>query len=368
MNTRQLVNEFVSAAEKNPNNRPDIFREAAYTFMGLAMDPKNVGTSRELSEIGKEFAGAAYRTQFSIDDFTDVLEETQQAYREAGNRDELDTISHRRIIHEQRQPPIPGHTSIAPASFTRDATLGRSAKIRFDPTPEEISNQIKQIQTVAFWQGDKKEAQAMTVDVNLVSEANFEPVEPPDTDPQPPVFSVRSFAEVTYGSDGNKTTVRCDIGRGKRMTVVGNYISVAVGCDFPGISDDGVTQNFTTPIEAGASIGPFAAPTAAPLILTRYIDNLEAGGLLGTASNFISIPAKAVLLLPILTDLQTMGAVLTVQFFNFGKVLIYEVTYTIGASPVAIPIPISGDASWVRVLNAAFNARTNIRLPFQLAM
>lgn len=347
----QIAQSFLGQAAANPQQRHEICRQAAYTFMGLAQDPKNARASQHLAEVGLQFARAAGDARPPVmDDFADLLKETQIAYDLVGpyGDDPMDLIAARREIHEDRTPRTPGQIFITPESFNRDATLGRSATITFNPTEDQKRNGIQQSQTVAFWQGVKKEAQAMTVDINL----GFLPsaVDPDTVEPG----SARPYAEVEFGSDGNRTKFLCDIALGKRLTVVGNYCSVLLGMAAPGFGDPSPV------ITGGASIGAFAAPSTAPLVYTLYVDGLAS---LDT-TNFLSIPMKAAFLLPILS---TVGGAGVLEFYDIGGNGIGNVPFSITAATPMVPIPIPGDASYVRVVNSTlFTA--NYRLPFQLAV
>lgn len=377
---RDIVTQYLGRAHlaKDMDARHAALREGANVFMGLAFNPRNARVSPQLAAYARQFAQAAHFSQeVTVDDFTDLLRETDQAYHEVGE-DPMDLVARRREIHDARTPQERGHISISPPTFTRDATLGRSADVKFNPTAQEIANGVQQVQTVAFWQGFKKEAQAMTVDVNLVSVNNGDAIvaPPPPLDPNNPIapaFAVRSYAEVGFGSDGNITKVRFDIGQGKRLTVIGNYIEVNVGCLFPGKNSAGVL-NPTTVIRAGASIGPFAAPSPAPLVYTTYVEN-ETGSdsLFGgevsfqNGQPFIQIPVKAVLLLPMQTTLA-IGKSATIDFYDWGKSPIYSVNYTQAVNNTMLPVPVTGDAAWVRVTNGLGNDQARFRLPWQLAL
>ena len=357
-NVKQLAAKFVGAARSNPEARPEIFRRAADTFMGLAQDPKNTHASVKLAKIGMDFAKAAAQSQPrppTMDDFTDLLRETQNAYDEVGDGP-MDLIARRREVHDERSPLTPGHVSIAPDSFNKDATLGRSAVIKFQPTNEEVAQGIAQSQTVAFWQGVKKEAQAMSVDVGLVNLPS--PLASSDAVP----LNIRPFGTVEYGSDGNRTIVKFDIANGVRFNVVGNYISVNVAMGPPRITAS--VFDPTAQITVGASIGTFASPSLAPLIFTEYVDYLPAGG----TSDFITIPAKAVQLLPIQNDLA-VGETVELTFFGYGggSARLTDVYCTKSGTAAMPPIPITGDISFVRVRNIGVVTRS-FRLPFQLSL
>jgi hypothetical protein len=348
---KKLADQFLAAARKDPGNRPEICRRAAYTFMGLAQDPKNVRSSGQLAQIGMQFATAAHHERPPVmDDFNDLLQETMIAYNEVGD-DQMDLVARRREIHDARTPMTPGAFSIAPESFNRDATLGRSAVIKWAPTPFEITQGILQAQNVAFWQGVKKEAQALTVDVSL----GYLPANQ-DSDSFTP-SNIRGYAEVEFGSDGNRTKVKLDIGLGKRLTVVGNYVAVTVGVGRPGFNKP--SPQFT----AGASIGTFAAPSLGPVILTEYIDSLA----INTDSVFIPVPLKAVALLPLQSGLQ-LGETADITFVDHGGAVVSRNFYQQLNNGGAAPIPIVGDAAYVQIRNNANAFAAGFRLPFQLAL
>jgi hypothetical protein len=346
---KKLADQFLAAARKNPGNRPEICRRAAYTFMGLAQDPKNVRSQQQLVSIGLQFADAAHHERPPVmDDFNDLLQETVVAYNEVGD-DQMDMISRRREIHDERTPMTQGFLSIAPESFNRDATLGRSAVVKFGPSQEEIVQGIQQSQNVAFWQGVKKESQAMTVDVNL----GFLPVSQPSGEITP---NARPFGEVEYGADGNRTKIKFDLSLGQRLTVVGNYIAVTLGMDPPRAG--GLSPKITV----GASIGAFAAPSQAPLIRTEYVEPIADGA----TSQLIPIPLKSVLLLPVQTDMVFAGNA-EIDFYDYGQTLITRVFFTQTSPYSMTTIPIYGDANWVSVTNHS-GAQAAFRFPFQLAM
>jgi hypothetical protein len=289
-----------------------------------------------------------------IEDFEDLLRETHAAYDAAGpwGDDPMDLIARRREIHEDRTPRLPGQVYITPESFNMDVTLGRSQKIKWQPTDEDKLNQIQQSQTVAFWQGVKKEAQAMTVDVSL----GFLPAIQQQTDTPFAMLDNRAFAEVEFGSDGNRNKVILDLARGQRLTVVGNYISVVVGMEAP-------RAGFASQvIEAGASIGAFAAPSRAPVIRTLYFDDLTAG----SSAPLTPIPLKASELLPMVYQGPNLGAV-SIFFTDAGgnKVATYD--FAPPRTAPRIPIAIPGDAVYVTIDNLV-GSTIQVRLPFELSL
>jgi hypothetical protein len=350
----QIAQSFLGAAAANPQQKHEICRQAAYTFMGLAQDPKNARASQQLAEVGLQFARASADSRPPVmDDFADLLQETAAAYEAAGpwGDDPMDLIAMRREIHEDRTPRTPGQIFITPESFNKDATLGRSQKIKWAPTDEEKFNGIQQSQTVAFWQGVKKEAQAMTVDVSL----GFLPAIQQQTDTPFDTLNNRAFVEIEFGSDGNRNRFQADLGNGRRITVAGNYVSAIVGMDPPRV---GFTSQV---IEAGASIGAFAAPSRAPVIRTVYFDDL----LTGSSAPLTPIPLRATELLPIVYQGPNLGN-FVLYFADAGgnKVATYRFAAPYG---ITTPIALPGDAVFVTFDNNT-GSTIQVRLPFELSV
>lgn len=353
---KKLAEQFVGAAQRasDPEHRREILKKAAYTFMGLAQDKRNAPSSMKLAQIGADFALAATRERPAVmDDFVDLLQETHQTYQEVGD-DHLDLIARRREVHDERTKPDPGHISIAPSSFNRDATLGRSVQITGSPTQDQSAQGIVQEQNVAFWQGIKKEAQAMTIDASLGFLPTINLANVIDGGALP--INARPYGLVEYGSDGNRQKIPFDLAEGVRFTVVGNYIALSVGMAPPAAGS-------TSPvITAGGSIGAFAAPSLAPVIYTTYIDHLAAAG----ATDFIAIPLRAKAVLPIQSGLN-VGETFTLNFYDTGGNFITRVFYQQSYNQPVSPVPITGDVAFVTLDNnsAAANA---FRIPWQLSL
>ena len=354
---KKIAEQFIGAAHRasDPEHRREIFKKAAYTFMGLAQDKRNAPSSMKLAQIGADFALAASRERPAVmDDFVDLMQETHQTYQEVGY-DQLDLIARRREIHDDRTKPDPGHISIAPSSFNHEATLGRNVQITGAPTQEQSAQGIVQEQNVAFWQGVKKEAQAMTVDVSLGFLASTNIAFNVDTGGALPINS-RPYGIVEYGSDGNRQKATFDLSVGTRFTVVGNYIALSVGMNPP------LTGETTPVLTAGGSIGTFAAPSAAPVLLTTYVDNLASM----TSTEFIPVPLRARLVLPVQTS-GSVGDNSQLSFYDIGGNLVSQVFMQQAYNQPLSPIPIPGDAALIRMYNAASGPRS-FRIPWQLSL
>lgn len=349
---KKVVEHYIGLAKQADDPRM-VYRGAATDLARAAMDPANKLASLQLSKAAMEFAAAARRPP-TTSDFLDLLRETEAAVHEVGG-DPMNVIARRREIHEARSSDAP-RVSIAPESFNEDVTLGRSGSFKWNPTNEEIQNGIKQSDTVAFWQGFKREAQAMTIDIGFL---NPPAVTPEDTaDGQ--TFDCRPYAIVEYGSDGDRKSIQLDVGFGVRLTVVGNYISVLLGMNQPRAGF------ITTTLGMGASIGAFAAPSQAPVTSTTYIDALAAGNI----TPYLPRPLKGQLLLTPLTDLA-LAETLDIFFYSVGGGAnpIGQIRYTQATTTPQgpFPFPIPGDVAWFQVRNNGVAAR-NIRLPFQLSL
>ena len=345
-----LVRTLVGAARdaSSPGTRQVVCQQAAATLAGLALDPRNARLTRSLNQAAMEFAAAARRSEEAppptVDDFEELLEETAEAYQQVGGH-AMDVIARRREIHEERKPGGP-HVSITPESFNTDVPLGRYVVLKYRPTEEEKSVGIVESQTVAFWQGFKPEAQAATVDVAMTLPPSFTGTDATD------VREARPYGVVEYGSDGNKTSAKFDIGLGTRFTVVGNYVSVLVGMD--------PVDTGSTPYTVGASIGVFAAPSVAPVTCTLYANSVPNGG-----SVLLKRPARATQLLYVATS--AMAGSTRLDFLGANGVgFVYTVVVPVGTLAMT-PIPFANDVGAVLVTNNTGIAAT-YRLPCQLAL
>lgn len=346
-----LAQNFIGEAQKKPHLRPQIFRKAAQTFIGLAQDPKNAHVARRLQDVAAQFAEASRVVRASIEDFTELLEETAEAYEDVEGSSDMDVIAQRRQIHGKDIQQI----SISPVTFDGDSTsLGRVGTFKHDPTDFERAQGVKQQDTVAFWQGHKPEAQAISVDIGLVT-----PPPPPEANALT-VANARPFAKIVYGSDGATTEAIVDVGMGRRLTVVGSYLSVLIGMDPP------KSGNTSGTLEIGASIGTFAAPSQAPVTRTVYIDGLSPVGP-DNVTDLIQIPLKATMLLPVLSNLT--GGTVTISFFGIGggAAPLATATYPIGGTPGAVPTQIPGDCVFFSLTNNTASL-SDFRVMFQLSL
>ena len=376
VNVKQLANYFIGEARKASTSlgRAHILREGAAAFAQLSGDPRNVHAAKKLTAVGLEFVGAASKAQqATITDFEDLLRTTADAWEDLGQdaafgQGDMNVAAVARDLAQADSSDEAKIVSIAPQSFNKDATLGRSVLVKYAPTKEEQAQGIVQSQTVAFWQGSKREAQAMTVDVGPTL---FPTVPIPEIITSP--IQGRAFASVEYGSDGNRTSaIEIDVGLGRRVTVVGNYISVIVGMDPPPIFNSSPT------LTIGASIGAFAAPSQAPVTRTVYFSTSDIDPRApGVITILKQIPPRSVQLLRPTSnaeDLPPSGGFIIISFLDIGGNGIGGLRYAIGAgaalNPFPFVVPYSAFFCLVRFdgVTPAPTQALPIYLPFQLSL
>jgi len=362
---KKLVSAFIGQAQQaDPAIRPRILRRAAATFAQLASDPRNVRAKKHLTSIGLEFAGAAHQAA-TTNDFTQLLRDTAKAYEELGPAAEFDTHATMDATALQHLDEAKNamRTSIQPASLNKDSTLGRSATIKFQPSADEVVKGIVQEQTVAFWQGQKEEAQSMTVDIGTV-------LQPQPTPRLLVTPDARAYAKIQYGSDGNTQNMAVvDLGLGRRITVVGNYVAVIVGMDPPGTPDPPPAEAVAASLTVGASIGTFAAPSQAPLVRTSYIDDYERQEPGIFISSERPIPLRAVRVLVPTGQAATPGdpalPVVTIQFYNLNGNTVTSHTFNLLTGVGCYPITVPPDAFFFQVFTTL---GTFLRVPFELSL
>ena len=340
---QQYVADICGAADAQPERARAIYAQAAQHLNDKAKRSRDRALAQRLHTFAAQFQDASIRPAY-VSDFVDMLAETAAAYHEVGSPyDDMGSVARRREIHEERSPGLP-RISIAPKSVNESTALGNQAKLKWNPSSDERAAGIAQQNTIARWQGFKEEAQAVTVDI-----ARLDIPDKAQGQAEP-----RVYGEVSYGSDGNFTKVRFDVGHGTRFTVAGSYVEVFAGLNPPRIDfQEGVAY-------VGCSLGFFAAPSLAPVMLTEYIDQLANGA----TSAFYPRPAKAMVLLPMQSTIAAGTAVLRFYGQNQSTPL-YVVNFTNSAQNV--PIPITNDVAWVTVQNTGGGA-ADFRLPWQLAL
>ena len=373
-----LVSTLIGEIAATPwgEARDAAMRRAASALIGYASRPRNAAVAPSLRSAAAAFLSAAAPAPDVErllanpdrppvgDDFTDMMLETDIA--DQASHHDIDREARRNEVHAERLAV--GQVSIAPASFKDGAALGRTATVRYptsratapavDPAvaAEDAKAGISAAETLCMWQGSKRETQAMTVDVSVAIPPKDAVLDSSGTIVESPV--VRPFVRVTFGADGTSSTVEVDAARGARVTVPGNFVAVLVGCDPVPLN----TKEYSGAVTYAGSVAAFAAHSAAPVLRTLYVDNLEGAGP-GSKSKFFRIPARAVQLLPPLAD-STVAGTIGVAFFAGIRTPVGFQTFPVSAYQ-ANPIGVPCDATHVQVTNF-MGTKTNYRLMFQL--
>lgn len=350
-----LVQDVIGQAAADPANAAAIFQQAAKQFHNLALVPENERLRPILRRMSAEMAAASWQgnptplpeaaegQRATKDDFEELEDQHAAAMEEVGQHGDFEVMARRAEIQEASKV----ETSVArvatnPASFNERTPLGRTATVKFNPSNTDQAANIVATSTVLLWQGDKVETQAATVDIS-VNEVFPDPTG---------IATCRPYAIVTYGSDGNRTSVAVDVGRGTRLTVVGNYVDVLVGMDQP---PAGFNSGVMT---LGASLGMHAARSIAPITRTVYVDNLAVGGVVTYPR-----PSHATSILsPQSTD--TAGT-MRLRFYDTGGLLVYALIF--GAGSITSPIPLTGDVATIDFTNQGTLAIW-ARIPHLLAL
>ncbi len=390
---RDVINGYLGkAAKAHPVKRPQILREGAALLAQAAGDPRNKHHKAHLTSIGLELVGAAMKAQqalqpqpqweepqqrqhFTMTDFEDLLSQTREAVEQLPENGfypsaALDVLALRGATGGSPEGgsgdlSSPGasagagasataspRVSIAPASFNANSTLGRAVTVTFAPTPAQTAQGISQSQTAAFWQGVKEESQAMSVDVGTV----LQPTPPEHFGAGP---TSRPFAVIQYGADGNtQNVIPIDVGQGRRLTVIGNYISVLLGMDPPPVNRTSAV------LTMGASIAAFAATSEAPVTRTVYFDSLD------PMSNtpFHAVPLRATTLLVPCPGTGFGGVyigTLDIHFFDITGHVVTSWHYDFTTGFGLIPIQVPTDAYFFNVFPSLAGS---FRLPFQLSL
>jgi len=365
MTTKEVAATFLgrAAKAKNPVERSQALREGAAQFAHLASDPRNSKYKGQLTAIGLEFAGAAMK---AFEPVAPGLNHDPAVDARAFHA--LHALYPEGIEHaiEQGEGPsiaTPKRVSVLPATFTEETTLGRYAELTFAPTAAQTSAGIKQQDTVALWNGKKTESQAMSIDLGLI----FPPILQGDIGGAIPAVDGRLYAKIQYGADGmtQSNLVTVDVGLGRRLTVIGNYIAVLIGMDPPRSNLVGGLPSTSPVLTAGASIAAYAAGSAAPVVRTLYCDAIDptsSGGEFHAA-----IPLRAVRLLPPLGASPTDTLFIEFQSINGTPIG----AWTTG---MPLPFPVPPDAfsivltSVQGIPGTGQGPESGIRVPFELSL
>ena len=365
---QSLVDEVVGAAEADSDNASEIYADAAERFRAAASMQRSDRVAGMLSTKADEFEIRSRDHKSAIlDDFEETEKEHAQAHAEVGHLGDMEILARRNQIHDAKR--FGDRISIAPRSVRQTTRLGNSAVVRFNPNDEDRALGIQATSTVILWQGEKPEAQTVTIDVGRYPGGSAGVTYPNALAPFDPAFPTgqpygyRPYAELQYAVDGYLSEViRFDIGRGQRITLAAHYVSVIVGMEAPlrviNASGDNVPQ-VPGSMRLGGSLGFFAASSVSPPMNTVALNLLPSG----TPSPPIIIPPRASFLLPIQSS--GLGDTVDVVIQDVQGFPVGHYSFTAGV-PVVNPIPLGNDAYQIVVTNTGHAA--NLRIPFQLAL
>lgn len=353
------VQAALEQAARDPARRSQILGDTALGLVAQSQSPRHAKEAQVLRALAERIALAAMASSHqmdpaTLDDFEETLEEHDAAH--AQFVEDLDVRAHADDLHDAKIAQHGARVSIAPITWGKGATLGRTGRFKYGASSNDVKSNICQSATLAYWQGEPHEAQAITVD--LAPPVDYVPtplLELPALSPLPRVdTSSRPYGIVSYGSDGAVTRVKFDAGFGARLTVTGSYVSVVAGMDPP------ATRTLPGTMSLTCSIGAFASPSTAPVFVTEYIDQLDSD----EYSAPIQRPMHATQLLPVLSD--AVGGVALLQFWGQGAVrLLYQISYPVGQ--LLLPIPLPSEVQYVSVRNQTGD-RANFRIIFQLSL
>lgn len=352
------VQAALQRAAREPHRRSEILGSAALGLAARSQHPRHAREAPVLRALAERIAQAAMVAEdlgpATRDDFQETLEEFDQAHREFPG--DMDVLARADDLHDLKTEGKGKRVSIAPLSWGAGATLGRSGQFKWDPSQDEIRSNIAQAATLAYWQGEPHEAQAIGVDLAPPANALGNPFTAlPDPSLGIPETSARFRGIVSFGSDGAITRVPFDAGFGARFNLTGNYVAIQVAADPP---QTGMVAGL---MSYACSIGAFASPSVAPLFYTSYIDELPQGDV----SAPIQRPVHATQILPILSNL--LGGNVLLKFYGQGaQTVLNQFSYPIGQ--LLNPIPLPAEVQYVTLTNTAALGAGNFRIPFQLSL
>lgn len=352
----------LARAAQQPHRRSAILGTTAMQLAAKSQQPRHHKEAPVLRALAAQLAEAAMANlpRATMDDFAEQLQEHAEAHSEFS--DDLDVEARADDIHDAKKTERHGQRmSIAPLSFGAGATLGRSGVFKYGPSADDVLNNISQAATLAYWQGEPHETQAMTIDLAPPSGGLPMPLQAlPDPSGGPVEVSSRPRGIISFGADGAITQVAVDAGFGTRLTVTGNYVAVQLSMDPPRTGATAGQMKFT------GMMGAFASPSVAPVMYTVFLDDLGDGaitdGVNGPAP--IQRPSHANYILPILST-ATSGNVLLSFYGQGGVQLLSQYIYPLGQ--ILPPIPLSAQVQYIVVENAVGGV-ADFQIPFQLSL
>jgi hypothetical protein len=346
----ELVAELRAQVQAQPDRAHAIVQEYRSIFLKLASDPANAQQVRDLRILASDMKDLV-PPPVLVYEPDQIMQEVAETEGPPTGYHELAALEEQNALHASHRTSH--HRNVNPRSFLV-CRLGDQATVKFNPSPEDMAQGIKASAPVGFYVGTKPEAMALTVDLSIVGAPTLTEANPPGG----PKQSCRPYCDLQYGVDGFKTQgIRVD--PGQRLTVVADFVSVAVGMRAPRAGDvSGV-------MSLGCMIGAFSGRTAAPVLYTEYIDGLQSPP--GTpTTGTVPRPAKANLLLsPQMSDVSGTAAT-SLDFLDSAGDRIYG-TPSFAPGAGNWPIALTADVFYVRV-NYLGASSSDYRLPFQLTL
>jgi hypothetical protein len=344
-------------AESDPAAAPEIYANAANELRSYARQPPLRHLAAVLASSANEFdaRGQSYRAfnaqrqnlqgPVTKDDFEEQEEQQALAHERAGHLDDFEVRAARNEIRDRQQGR--NSVSIFPEMVKDSTSLGYQINVKFNPTVNDTKNNIVQQGTVVFFQSNKFETQAFSIDIGV-----------PGVPPLGTGVSCRPFGIITYGADAFQMSFTFDTQLGARLTGVGNYCSVLVGMGPPRVPLAPLPPLLSGVMTIGASLGWFPSISKVPVTFTSYIDDLAPG----VATAQIVRPSRASAILP--PQSSDPNGSWQIDQLDYSGVV--RSTVLFAASTVVFPIPVSPETASIIVTNkGAVVATTTI--PWQLA-
>lgn len=358
------LDQALRQAEAQPHRRSEILGSAAFELAARSAHPRHQKEAPVLRALAEQIAEAAM-VNFALpaatmDDFQETLQEHAEAHDQFSS--DLDVLARADDIHDAKKTSRHGRRmSIAPLSWGAGATLGRTGTFKYGPTSDEVLSNIAQAGTLAFWQGEPHETQAITIDLAPPPSGQPMPLQAlPDPSSGAIDVSTRPRGLISYGADGAITQVAVDAGFGTRLTVTGNYVTVQLSMDPPRTGSAAGEMKFT------GMLGAFASPSVAPVQYTVFLDALASGAITDGVNgpSPIQRPSHANYILPILST-ATSGNVILSFYGQGGVDMVAQFIYPLGQ--LLPPIPLSAQVQYITVENAVGGV-ADFAIPFQLSL
>lgn len=353
-----MIQEVVAQAARNPVEAREVLARGSQRFRKLAADPRNARVAASLVQAAAMFDESVESLPVgTTTDFQHLLNAAAAAYDQEGG-DEMAALAARVNLLEDGESAQ--RVRNTPPSIDAEAVLGRVTSVKWNPTSEEERNYVRQSDTVIFWQGQKNESQALTVDIgfDMSVDSTVTPDAPAFVDPN---VVPRPYADIVYGSDGFKDSVRIDVGIGTRFTIPANYVSVLVGMQKPPAGKESGVMRI------GGNLGFFGCTSVAPITRTIYLDDIPSVG--SGSKVYFERPKKSIVMLTPQCALSStsLGGTAVIQIFDAAGNVLSRISFQNSSNIAISPISLSNDARYFSLENTS-DTSANFRISFQLAL